>query len=271
MTDPFSIRGQVAVITGGSGVLGREMALALARAGAKVVVLSRGLASCERVVAAIQQEGGQAWAFACDVTVRADLERVQAEITRTLGPVSILVNAAGGNRAQATTSPELPFFALDEQAISETFQLNFTGTLLACQVFGQGMAEQGAGCIVNISSMASLRPLTRVVSYGAAKAAINNFTQWLAVYLAREYSPRIRVNALAPGFFLTEQNRFLMLDPQGGYTARGQAILDHTPAGRFGEPADLTGALLWLVSPAASFVTGIVVPIDGGFSAFSGV
>jgi NAD(P)-dependent dehydrogenase (short-subunit alcohol dehydrogenase family) len=203
---------------------------------------------------------------------RASLEQSREQITGTLGPVDILINAAGGNSPSATTSAEQRFFDLDAEAVSGVFGLNFTGTFQSCQVFGRDMTDRGQGCIVNITSMSGLRPLTRVPAYSAAKAAIVNFTQWLAVHMAQEYSPAIRVNAIAPGFFLTEQNRYLMIDAHSGApTARGQTIVDHTPMGRLGEPDDLVGTLLWLVSPASSFVTGIVVPVDGGFSAYSGV
>jgi NAD(P)-dependent dehydrogenase (short-subunit alcohol dehydrogenase family) len=196
------------------------------------------------------------------------LETVEAEF----GAVDILINAAGGNHPSATTRPELPFFDLPLDALRHVGDLNLLGTILPCQVFGRGMAERGEGVILNISSMNALRPLTRIPAYSAAKAAVSNFTQWLAVHMAQEYSPNIRVNAIAPGFFLTEQNRFLLTEQAtGALTARGQSIIAHTPQNRFGTPEDLLGAALWLVSPAAAFVTGIVVPVDGGFSAFSGV
>ncbi len=268
----FDIHGLTAVITGGSGQLGRSMSQSLAQAGAKVAVISRRVETSAEVAETIRAGGHQAIGIACDVLERADLEGALEQVTNTFGPVDILVNAAGGNHPQATTSAELPFFDLDMQAVNSVFGLNFTGTFQSCQVFGRGMADRGQGCIVNITSMSGLRPLTRVTSYSAAKAAVANFTQWLAVHMAQEYSPRIRVNAMAPGFFLTEQNRFLLTDAQsGGMTTRGQAILQHTPAGRLGTPEDLLGTLLWLVSPASAFVTGVVVPVDGGFSAFSGV
>ncbi|GHO81272.1 dioxygenase [Ktedonobacter sp. SOSP1-85] len=267
----FALNGQTAIVTGGSGVLGSALAQGLAGAGARVVVIGRRLEACENVVRTIQANGGEALALACDVTSKSDLERALEQIQQHFGGIDILVNGAGGNQPAATVSPGRSFFELDEQAVNTVFGLNFQGTLLPCQVFGRLMTSQGHGSIINISSMASLRPLTRIVSYGAAKAAINNFTQWLAVHMAQEYDARIRVNAIAPGFFLTEQNRFLLTDEQGAPTARGQAILSHTPAGRYGQPEDLVGTLLWLVSPAAAFITGIVVPIDGGFAAFSGV
>ena len=268
----FSLEGQTAVVTGGSGQLGKALALALALAGAKVVVMGRRLEPCQQVAEAIRAADGQALAVACDVLDRAALERAAEEIASAFGPVDILVNGAGGNQSQATTTAERTFFDLELQTVEQVMAGNFSDTFQCCQVFGRAMAERGQGCIVNIASMSGIRPLTRVPAYSAAKAALANFTQWLAVYMAQEYSPRIRVNALAPGFFLTEQNRYLLLEAETGEpTPRTQSILAHTPMGRLGTPDDLPGTLLWLVSPAAAFVTGIVVPVDGGFSAFGGV
>jgi NAD(P)-dependent dehydrogenase (short-subunit alcohol dehydrogenase family) len=268
----FDVRGLTAVITGGTGVLGSEMALALARAGVRVAILSRHATSSAKIVEAIQTEKGEAIGIACDVLQRSDLEHACTEVLETFGPIDILINAAGGNSPQATTSANLSFFDLDIRAIESVLNLNFTGTLQSCQVFGRAMVERAQGCIVNVASMNALRPLTRIPAYSAAKAAVANFTQWLAVHMAQEYRAQIRVNAIAPGFILTEQNRFLLTDAQSGaMTPRGQAILDHTPMGRLGAPEDLIGTLLWLVSPASAFITGVVVPIDGGFSAFSGV
>ncbi|HET9919818.1 MAG TPA: SDR family oxidoreductase [Ktedonobacteraceae bacterium] len=267
----FDVRGRTAVITGGSGHLGRAMASALAQAGVQVAILGRHAETAQKVAETIQAEGGTAIGIAADVLDRAALEQSREQITSAFGPVDMLINAAGGNSPAATTSAEQSFFDLDIEAANHVFGLNFTGTFQSCQVFGRDMAERGQGCIVNVTSMSGLRPLTRVPAYSAAKAAIANFTQWLATHMAQEYSPRIRVNALAPGFFLTEQNHYLMVDADGKMTPRGQKIVDHTPMSRLGEPDDLAGTLLWLVSPASSFVTGIVVPVDGGFSAYSGV
>src|SRR6266480_5277015 len=268
----FDIKDFTAVITGGSGQLGRAMAQCLAEQGVKVAILSLHAETSEKVAERIKAEGGQAIGIACDVLDRAALERTRELVTSIYGPIDILINAAGGNHPHATASKEVPFFDLDVQAVSDVFSTNFTGTFQSCQVFGRDMAEQGQGCIVNVTSMSALRPLTRIPAYSAAKAAVANFTQWLAVHMAQEYSPRIRVNAIAPGFFLTEQNRFLMIDAASGDpTPRGASILHQTPMGRLGDPDDLVGTLLWLASPASSFVTGIVVPVDGGFSSFSGV
>jgi len=197
---------------------------------------------------------------------------VADKVIAEFGQVDILINGAGGNKPQATTSQDLKFFDLPADAFRWVFDLNMLGTILPTQVFAKMMAEQGRGIILNISSMNAFRPLTRIPAYSAAKAGVSNFTQWLAVHMAQEYSPAIRVNAIAPGFFLTEQNRFLLTEMETGeLTARGKTIIQHTPMGRFGTPEDLVGTVLWLVSPASAFVTGIVVPIDGGFSAFSGV
>jgi NAD(P)-dependent dehydrogenase (short-subunit alcohol dehydrogenase family) len=267
----FDLRGRVAVITGGTGVLGSALAAGLCRAGVQVAVIGRNEDRCTANAVALRDSGGRAIGVSCDVLDRDQLASASDRVERELGPIDLLVNAAGGNRPQATTSPERSFFDLDD-AFAEVIDLNLMGTVRSCQVFGRAMAERSGGCIVNIASMTAYRPLTKVPAYGAAKAAVTNFTQWLAVHMATEYSPKIRVNALAPGFFLTEQNRFLLIDEQTGtMTARGRAILDHTPAGRLGDPADLIGALIWLASPASAFVTGIVVPVDGGFSAFGGL
>jgi NAD(P)-dependent dehydrogenase (short-subunit alcohol dehydrogenase family) len=251
----FGLSKKVAVVTGGGGVLCGSMCRALANAGAQVIVLDL-LEPAARKVA----------------LDRGNLEKVCAGVVEKFSRVDILINGAGGNKPQATTSPELSFFDLPQDAFQWVFNLNFTATLLASQVFGKVMARQGEGAILNISSMNSFRPLTRVPAYSAAKAAVSNFTQWLAVHLSQNYSPKIRVNALAPGFFLTEQNRYLLTEKEtGNLTARGKSIIDHTPMNRFGTPEDLIGAVLWLLSPAGAFVHGAVIPIDGGFSAYSGV
>jgi len=268
----FDIRGEVAVVTGGSGVLGASFCRTLGAAGARVAVMARRREACEDVARAIREGGGEALAVPCDVLDVEGLAAAARHIEATLGPVTILVNGAGGNRPTATTGPDRSFFDLDPAGIAAVFDLNLKGTLLPCQAFGRLMAERGRGSIVNISSMSAERPLTRVAAYGAAKAAVDNLTRWLAVHLAQTYGPGIRVNALAPGFFLTEQNRFLLKDPSTDeWTPRGRSILAHSPLGRMGAPEDLAGALLFLVSPASAFVTGVVLPVDGGFSAQSGV
>lgn len=268
----FSLQGLTAVITGGSGALGSTMARGLAKAGARVAIISLRAESGTKVVEAIRAEGGQAMNIACSVNDDAALEHAVEHITSTFGPVDILVNAAGGNNPLATTNETRSFFDLSTEASDSVFSLNAMGTIQSCRAFGRGMAERKQGNIINITSMSALRPLTRIPAYSAAKAATANFTQWLAVHMAQEYSPHIRVNAIAPGFFLTEQNRFLLTDAQSGeLTTRGHTIISHTPMARLGTPDDLVGTLLWLASPASVFVTGIVVPVDGGFSSFGGV
>jgi len=268
----FNLKGKTAVVTGGGGVLCGTMSRALAHAGARVALLDLIPETAQKVVDDITSTGGEAIAIQCDVLDKASIEAAAQTILETFDRVDILINGAGGNKKEATTSPGLSFFDLAPEAIQWVFNLNFLGALLPSQVFGQIMVEQGEGVILNISSMNAFQPLTRIPAYSAAKAAVSNFTQWLAVHLAQEYSPDIRVNALAPGFFLTEQNRFLLTDPETGeLTPRGQTIIDNTPMSKFGSPEDLLGAMFWLLSPASQFVTGVVVPVDGGFSAFSGV
>jgi len=268
----FGLAGKTAVVTGGGGVLCGAMSQALGRVGAKVAVLDLIPEAAQKVAEEIVAAGGEVMAVQCDVLDKDSIEVAAQRVMDTYGRVNILINGAGGNRKEATTSSELSFFDLSPEAIRWVFDLNFLGTLLPSQVFGRLMAEEGEGCILNISSMNAFRPLTRIPAYSAAKAAVSNFTQWLAVHMSQEYSPEIRVNAIAPGFFLTEQNRFLLIDEESGeFTRRGRTIIDHTPMARFGDPEDLIGTVLWLLSPAARFVHGVVVPVDGGFSAFSGV
>lgn len=268
----YDFSGQTAVITGGGGVLGGEMAASLAWFGANVVILDRCASLNEHILAAAAGAPGKLTLVQSDVLNRDVLQASADEVNRTFGKVDILINAAGGNHPSATTSADKSFFDLPTDALKFVFDLNLIGTILPCQVFGRQMAEAKRGTILNISSMNAYRPLTRIPAYSGAKAGVSNFTQWLAVHMAQEYSPNIRVNAIAPGFLLGEQNRFLLTDEKTGeLTARGRTILDHTPMNRFGNPEDLLGAVLWLLSPAAAFVTGVVVPIDGGFSAFAGV
>jgi NAD(P)-dependent dehydrogenase (short-subunit alcohol dehydrogenase family) len=266
----FDLSGKVVAITGGAGILGSELSRGLAKAGAKIAVLDRNPA--DELVAEIKEARGDAVSIPFDALDRESLLQAREEILAKYGTIDILVNGVGGNSPSATTSPKLSFFDLPEQDLDNVVRLNFMGTLLPSQVFGEILAEKKEGVILNISSMAAIRPLTNVVGYGGAKAAVSNFTQWLAVHLNKHYSANIRVNAMAPGFFLTKQNRFLLTEEKtGDLTARGRTILEHTPMGRFGEPSDLVGTAIWLVSDASRFVTGIVVPVDGGFAAFSGV
>jgi NAD(P)-dependent dehydrogenase (short-subunit alcohol dehydrogenase family) len=261
-----------ALITGGAGVLGSEIACALVGCNANVVILDRDQELAQKVIEQFPKlVKGRAARIFGDVLNLESLHQANETIKAEFGAVDILINAAGGNHPSATTKPDLSFFDLPVDALRHVADLNLLGTVLPCQVFGRGMAERGEGVILNISSMNAFRPLTRIPAYSAAKAAINNFTQWLAVHMAQNYSPRIRVNAIAPGFFVGQQNQRLLLNEDGSLTPRGQTILSHTPMNRFGSPEDLLGATLWLISPASSFVTGTVIPIDGGFSAFSGV
>jgi len=268
----YDFTGQTVVITGGAGVLGGEIACALAGCGAQLAILDLRLEPGRALLERMGGHAANAALFEVDVLNLESLHQAAGAVLQRFGKVDCLINGAGGNRPQATTGADLKFFDLPAEALRWVFDLNILGTILPCQVFGRIMAERGSGVILNISSMNAFRPLTRIPAYSAAKAGVSNFTQWLAVHMAHEYSPRIRVNAIAPGFFLTEQNRFLLTDEKTGeLTARGRSIISHTPMGRFGTPEDLLGAVLWLLSPASAFVTGIVLPIDGGFSAFSGV
>jgi NAD(P)-dependent dehydrogenase (short-subunit alcohol dehydrogenase family) len=273
--DPFSLGGRVAVVTGGTGAIGSALAGVLAAAGAAVGVLARRRDRVEATVAAIGQKGGRAFPLVSDVLDRRQLEQARDVVAGEHGRLDVLVNAAGGNLAEATVPPGRTFFDLPPDALDGVFRLNLFGTLLPCHVFGPLLVpageDDGGRCIVNISSMAAERPLSRTVGYGAAKAAVENFTRWLAADCARHYGDGLRVNAIAPGFFVGGQNRSLLLDAGGKPTERGRTIVGRTPAGRFGDPSELATTLLWLCSPASRFVTGAVVPVDGGFSAWSGV
>ncbi|MCK5801784.1 MAG: SDR family oxidoreductase [Lentisphaeria bacterium] len=271
--DFFDLAGKTAVVTGGSGVLCGALARALGGRGANVVVLGHArLDRAESVAEEIRRSGGEALALCGDVLSRESLLDVRERVHATYGPVDLLINGAGGARKDATTSADLSFFDLPEDAVRWVFDLNFLGTFLPCQVFVEDMVAQGAGRVLNIASMGAVRPLTRSVAYSAAKSAVVNFTQWLAVHLSQEYCPEIRVNALVPGFFLTDQNRFLLLEEDGeSFTERGRRILDHTPMGRFGQPEDLVSPALFLLSEDARFVHGATLAVDGGLSAFGGV
>ncbi|MBS1813142.1 MAG: SDR family oxidoreductase [Acidobacteria bacterium] len=267
----YDFTGQTFVVTGGTGILCSAMAQSLVGCGANVAILAR---SEEKGAATLAKMDGSGRAIIVpgDVLQADTLHAAKDRIISEFGKIDGLINGAGGNNPNATTRPDLSFFDMPEDAMRYVFDLNFLGSLLPTQIFAKPMVEQGEGVILNVSSMSAIRPLTRVIGYSAAKAAINSFTQWLSVHLAKEYSPRLRVNAVAPGFFITEQNRSLLTNPaEGTLTARGESIIAHTPMGRFGNPEDLLGAVLWLLSPASAFVTGIVVPVDGGFSAFGGV
>ena len=272
LTRLYDFKGKSFVVTGGAGILCGEMACALVGCGASVAILDAKPAQAEKLRPRLEAGPGRFSVIAADVLMRPTLEQAAHKIITEWGRIDGLINGAGGNNPRATTGADATFFDLPEEALRFVTDLNLLGTIIPSQVFGKLMAAQKEGVILNISSMNAFRPLTRIPAYSAAKAAVSNFTQWLAVYLAREFSPAIRVNAVAPGFFLTEQNRSLLIDAKTGEpTSRGRDILSHTPMGRLGNPEDLLGAVLWLLSPLSQFVTGIVLPIDGGFSAYSGV
>ncbi len=285
MNIPFKINlnNQVAVITGGGGILCSVMAKAMAECGARVAILDLKPEAAQKAADEITKTGGIAKGFACNVLDKTSIETAHEQIKAAFGPVDILINGAGGNHPKGTTSKEhlsledltqkkegvTTFYDLTVDGIQFVFNLNFLGTFLPTQVFSKDMVLKGRGNIINISSMNAFKPLTKIPAYSAAKAGVSNFTQWLAVHFSKV---GVRVNAIAPGFFLTDQNRGLLTQPDGSWTPRGQTILAHTPQGRMGKPEDLVGALLWLLSDEASgFVTGQVIAVDGGFSAFSGV
>jgi len=264
----YDFQDKCAVVTGGAGILGSEFTGALLECGASVAVLDLNVEK----VGFGRDFGERLLPIQANVLEKSSLQKAAETVLKKFQNVDYLINAAGGNHPAASTSPDTTFFDLPGESLKFVSDLNLLGTILPSQIFGAVMARQQAGVILNISSMNAFRPLTRIPVYSAAKAAVSNFTQWLAVHMAQEYSPSIRVNAIAPGFFLTKQNEFLLKDGQTGeLTERGKKIIEHTPMGRFGNPADLIGALLWLLSEDAQFVTGIVLPIDGGFSAYSGV
>jgi len=269
--NPFNLVGKVAVVTGGAGVLCSALCRMLSTEGVKVAVLDLNVGAAESLATELRSSNGEAIGLACNVLDKASIEAAARQTLAAFGHVDILLNGAGGNKPQATTSKETSFFDLPADALHWVIDLNLMGIILPSQVFGKIMAEQKSGVILNFSSMNFYRPLTRIPAYSAAKAAVSNFTQWLAVDMAQNYSPNIRVNAIAPGFLVGEQNRRLLLNEDGSLTSRGQVIIDHTPMGRFQVPEDLFGTVLWLLSPASALVTGITVPIDGGFSSNSGV
>jgi NAD(P)-dependent dehydrogenase (short-subunit alcohol dehydrogenase family) len=268
----YDFTGMTIAVTGATGVLCSEMAITLADCGATIAMITRNAASAEAVIARSGDGARRMKVFVGDIMSLEGMNKTAAEIAAAFGRVDGLINGAGGNNPKATTNPEQKFFDIPTEAIKYVSDLNLLGTVVPSQAFGKIFAAQKKGVILNVTSMNAFRPLTRIAAYSAAKAAVSNFTMWLAVHMAQEYSTEIRVNAISPGFFLTEQNRFLLTEKEtGALTARGKKIIDHTPMGRFGEPNELLGATLWLMSPAAKFVTGTVVAVDGGFSAYSGV
>jgi NAD(P)-dependent dehydrogenase (short-subunit alcohol dehydrogenase family) len=267
--DPFSLAGRVAVVTGGYGVIGGSIASALAAANARVAILGRRRDAAQQKVDELTREGGDALVLVGDALDEQQMRAARDELLRQCGHVDILINGAGGNVSRARNDNR-PIFEVPLDAFDEVLRLNLHGTLIPSMVFGEGMAARGSGSIVNISSMASFQALSGVLGYSVAKAGIDNFTRWLAVEMARKHGA-VRVNAIAPGFFVSEQNRNVLVKPDGTFTERAEKIIARTPMGRFGKPEELVGAVQWLCSDAASFVTGTVIPIDGGFSAFSGV
>lgn len=267
----FELKGKVAVITGAGGVICSVMAQEFARQGVKVALLDIMEEHAQAAADAICSAGGEAIACRADVLDPDSLARAREKVLARFGTVDILINGAGGNKKQATTSAELSFFELDPDAIRWVFDLNVTGAVLTTQAFGRELVRTGKGSVINIASMASYLPLTNTVAYSGAKAAVANFTQWMAVHFNQNYSREIRVNAIAPGFLLTEQNRFLLTREDGSATRRGEKVTEKTPMGRYGRPEELCGAVMWLCSEAASFVNGAVVPVDGGFAAYWGV
>ncbi len=268
-TNLFCIEGKVVVLTGGCGILGSDMSQYLAKEGAKVVILDRVKDKGEELAAKIKSEGGDALFLVTDVLNKEILEQNRDEIIKVYGKIDVLVNAAGGNMAGATIAPDKTIFDLEVDAFKKVVDLNLFGTVLPTMVFAKAMVDNGAGNIINIASESALRPLTRVAGYGAAKAAVANFTKYMAGELALKFGEKFRVNALAPGFFITDQNRALLTNPDGSYTDRARTILAHTPYGRFGEADELLGSLHYLISDASKFVSGTILVIDGGFDAFS--
>lgn len=266
----FDLTDRVAVVTGGYGVLGGSIARGLARAGVRIAVLGRRRDPAEAMAAELRQLGPDTLALSADVLDEEQLRAARDELLERWDRVDILINAAGGNVARARTD-NVPVFGLPLDAFDEVVRLNLHGTVVPSLIFGEVMAHQGSGSIVNISSMASTQALSGVLGYSAAKAGVDNLTRWMAADLARQCGPGIRVNAVAPGFFISMQNRAVLVRPDGSYSERARAVIARTPMGRFGDPEELNGAIQWLCSDAASFVTGAIIPVDGGFSAFSGV
>ncbi|MBP2831463.1 SDR family oxidoreductase [Aquimarina sp. U1-2] len=271
MTSLFSIKNKIIVISGATGVLGTAISTYLAQEEAVVIVLGRSKKKVEKLVDKIKTTGGQAFPAIADVTDEKQLTAVKTQLQKQFGKIDVLINAAGGNMPGAVIMPDQSIDDCDTEALQKVMELNYMGTFLPTKILLPLFLDNKTGSIINISSMAASRPLTRVMGYSSSKAAIDNLTQWLAVECAHKYGEGLRVNAIAPGFFLTEQNRNLLTHTDGNLTQRGQQIIEHTPMGRFGDPNELLGAIQWLCSDAAKFVTGTIIPIDGGFNAFSGV
>ncbi|AYL95644.1 SDR family oxidoreductase [Mucilaginibacter celer] len=269
--DNFLLSNKVIIITGGTGILGQAFINGIVRAGGTVAILGRNKEIAEQRAAQLQKNGAKALALIADVTSEHELKAARHLVLDTFGKIDGLVNAAGGNMPGGIIQPHDSLFSFDIEALRQVIDLNLYGTILPTRVFGEAIAENGSGSIVNISSMASQQAITKVLGYSLAKGAVDTFTKWFAVELANRYGDRIRSNAIAPGFFLTEQNKNLLTTPTGSYTERGNLVIDKTPFKRFGSPDELVGALVWLLSDASRFVTGTVITVDGGFSVFSGV
>ncbi|WP_313341971.1 SDR family oxidoreductase [Sedimentibacter sp.] len=267
----FDLKGKTAVITGATGILCSVIAKELAKQGVNVAVLGHGGDKAKMLADEIIRDGGSAIYYNADVLNKESLIEARDYVIEKYQDIDILINGAGGNKKEATTSDELSFFDIDFKALECVFNLNVMGAVLTTQVFGELFAKSGKGCVINISSMAAYHPLTKTIAYSGAKAAVSNFTEWMAVHFNQNYSTKIRVNAVAPGFLLTNQNKYLMVQENGDPTERGKKVLDKTPMNRYGNPEEIAGPVLWLCSEAASFVNGAVIPIDGGFSSYWGV
>lgn len=271
MYNQFSVNSKTIMLSGATGVLGKAIALHLAGEGAQMIILGRNAAKVEALVSQIECANGKAVAAVADVTNEQQLQDLQSTLSRQLGHIDVLINAAGGNMPGAIVTPDQTLADLASEDVKKIMDLNYLGTFLPVKAFLPMLKAAEKASIINISSMAATRPMTRVMGYASAKAAVDNLTKWLSVEFAKKFGPNLRVNAVAPGFFLTEQNRQLLTEQDGSLTPRGNQIIEHTPMARFGDPKDLFGAIQWLCSDASTFVTGTIIPVDGGFSAYSGV
>ena len=271
MSNLFSVKGKTIIISGGTGILGKAIATHLAKEGAKIIILGRNPSKVNELVEEIKAEGNHAFAAIADVTDEDQLLQVQETLSKDFDKIDVLINAAGGNMPGAVVTPDQTLADLSGEDVRKIVDLNYMGTFLPIKSFLPLLTKENQGNIINISSMAASRPMTRVMGYASSKAAIDNLTKWLATEFAQKYGPDMRVNAVAPGFFLTEQNRTLLTEADGSLTSRGNQIISHTPMDRFGEPEDLFGTIQWLCSDSSKFITGTIIPVDGGFSAYSGV
>ena len=268
----FDIKNKVVVVTGASGFIGSEISCSLAEVGCKVTLLFNNNSPSEEIITRLSKSNSDFEIFKCDVTNDEDIISCKDKILNKFGTIDALINCAGGNHPDATTGSENSFFNIPADAFEWVIKLNLMGSIRPCQIFGKEFAKNKKGNILNISSMAAIRPLTKIPAYSSSKAAINSFTKWLSVHMAKEYSKDIRVNAIAPGFFLSKQNKFLLINEKTGkYTERGNSIIENTPMKKFGNPKELVSTVIWLLSDHSNFITGVIVPVDGGFDAFGGV